>query len=167
MKLLPLIACLLLAACASSPNQARYKEEKNSPKFGNSRSYVETPQDVLLAARAVLDDLTRESDPPASGAVKGRGQNVQTGWVYSISGNRYVEYSVNGTPRRKPLRIRRKYGYTVSPSLAGSQVLLSVEEELMRVDLRSGEETGWSSVKADSQAYDMLSRRLGEKIRSR
>lgn len=167
MRKLILTLCVLLSSCASSADKAKYREEKNAPKFGNSRSYVEAPEDILLAARAVLDELSRESNPPATSSVKMTDDSAQTGWVYSISKDKYVEFQFNGTPRRKPLRIRRKYTYTVNPSLAGSQVLMTVDEDLMKIDLKTGEEKGWSSVEADPQAFDLLARRLSEKLRSR
>lgn len=162
-----LLLSLALAACASSPDQGKYREEKNAPKFGNTRSYVETPEEIMLSATAVLDELSRESEPAASGALKTTSESVQTGWVYSVSKDKYVEFKFNGTPRRKPLRIRRKYAYTVTPSLSGSQVQMNVEEEVMQIDLKTGVEKGWSGVETDPQAFEMMSRRLAEKNRSR
>jgi len=169
MKTISLLASLLalafLAACASDPNKGKYGTEKNIPKFGDSRSYVESPEDVMLAARAVLDELSRESDPPASGSIRSDEDSVQTGWVYSTSKDKFVEFKFNNTPRRKPLRIRRKYVFTVTPSLSGSQVQMNIEEEVLKIDLKTGEEKGWSGAEADRQAFDMLTRRLGERIR--
>jgi hypothetical protein len=166
MKTLSLLTLALLAACASDPNKGKYGTEKNIPKFGDSRSYVESPEEVILAARAVLDELSRESEPPASGSIRSDDDSVETGWVYSISKDKFVEFKFNNTPRRKPLRIRRKYVFTVTPSLSGSQVQMNVEEEVLKIDLKTGEEKEWSSVEANRQAFDMLSRRLAEKIRS-
>ncbi len=161
-----LVLALLLVSCASNPNKAQYKEEKNAPKFGNTRSYVEAPEDILIAARAVLDELARESDPPTAGSVKGNDETVRTGWVYSVAKNKYVEYQFNGIPKRKPLKVRRKYAYTVTPNISGSQVVLTVEEELQKVNFKTGEDEGWNSVETDPQVYDMLTRRLREKLRT-
>lgn len=163
-----LSACLSFFAlsCASNPQDASYREEKNAPSFGNTRSFVEPPQDVKLAAKIVLDELTKKSEPQASGAIKEKGDTVETGWVYSTSKNRYVEFKFNGKPSRKPLRIRRTYSYTVTPNLSGTQVLLEVKEEVMKIEFDTGKESGWSSVKEDPAAFEMLSRLLQEKIRS-
>jgi nucleoside-specific outer membrane channel protein Tsx len=166
-KNLLLALALTLAACASSnPQMADYKEEKNAPKFGNSREFAEDPKDVMLAARAVLDELTQQSEPQASGAIKGKGETVETGWVYSTAKNRYVEYQFNGKPARKPLRLRRIYSYTVTPNLSGTLVVMKIEEELMNIDFKNGKEKGWESVNPDTAAYDQLSRQLKEKLRS-
>lgn len=163
-KLLLLLA--LLPACASNPNNAHYREEKNAPKFGNSRSYVESPEDVFTAARAALDELSRESNPPTAGTLKETNESVSTGWVYGTAKDKYVEYKFNNKPARKPLRVRRKYSYSITPSLSGTQVQLLVEEEIMKIDLKTGEEKGWSGGETDPAVYDMLGQRLKEKLRS-
>ena len=165
-KLFVLLLASFSFACASNPHNAEYKEETNAPKFGNSRSYVEPPHTVLLAARAVLDQLIRDSDPPTSGSVKGKDETLETGWVYSVSKNRYVEFQMNGKPARKPLRIRRSYSYTVTPSLAGSQVVFGAREEVLKIDFSTGKEQGWSSVETDPKAYDYMSLLLKEKLHS-
>jgi hypothetical protein len=163
-KLLLLLA--FLPACASNPHDAHYREEKNAAQFGHSRSYVESPEDVFLAARAALDELSRESEPPTAGSLKETSESISTGWVYGIAKNKYVEYKLNDKPARKPLRVRRKYSYSITPSLAGTEVQLLVEEEIMKIDLKTGAEKGWSNADTDPAIYDMLNQRLKEKLRS-
>src|SRR5207248_2089935 len=88
-----------------------------------------------------------------------------TGWVYTpVSRDKYVQYDYNGTVRRKDLAVRRIYGYTISPSLAGSSVEMSVEEEIQDVDLKTGEPKGWKRVEPEKASYDMLLRRLKENL---
>jgi hypothetical protein len=157
---------LLLSACASNPHDAHYREETNAPKFGNTRSFVENPEDVFLAARAALDELSRESNPPTAGTLKESSEIISTGWVYGTAKDKYVEYKMNGKPARKPLRVRRKYSYSITPSLAGTQVQLLVEEEIMKIDLKSGQEKGWSGTDPDPASFQMLGQRLQEKLRS-
>ncbi|RZA05236.1 MAG: hypothetical protein EOP11_13275, partial [Proteobacteria bacterium] len=123
-----LLLSFLMAACSSNPHRAKYAEEKNAPKFSNARSYVEAPPVVRIAARAVLDQLNRESEPAVTGSIKGE-DVLRTGWVYGVSKNRYLEFKANGKPMRKELRLRRKYGYGITPSLAGTDVSFQVEEE--------------------------------------
>lgn len=155
---------LLLAGCASNPSKAKYAVEKNAPKFANSRSYVESPDAVRIAARAALDTLNHESDPPVNGTIKD-GDVMRSGWVYGVSKNRYVEFKANGRPGRKELRVRRRYGYGITPSLSGTDVAFQVEEETMQVDLKTGEERGWKSEPTDPAVYDMLARRLTDELR--
>jgi hypothetical protein len=156
---------LLIASCASNPNNASYKEEKNVANFENAKSFNESPETILLAAMAVLDELQQQSDPPVGKTLKSDSESIQTGWVYSSSKNKYVEFTMNGKPKRKPLKVRRKYGYTAIPSLAGSQVVFQVEEEVMKVDFKTGEDSGWSSEDTDKAVYDFLHKKLVEKLR--
>ncbi len=155
---------LVLVSCSSSPGT--YREEKNKPQFSASRSYVEPPKEVLRAAQGVLENFTRESDPPAARAIKGDDDSVRTGWVYLVSKDKYVEFQSNGRALRKPLALRRKYEYTVTPSLTGTDVTFSVDEEIQEIDLTTGEARGWKSVSADPAAYDLMARRLREAIRA-
>ncbi|MGE3262425.1 MAG: hypothetical protein AB7K68_11650 [Bacteriovoracia bacterium] len=164
MKIISALTVLLaLTACSSGP-KGKYKEEENAPKFATSRSFTETPETILRAARAVLDELSRESSPPSTGALKGNDESVRTGWVYSTSRDKYVEFYFNGSPRRKLLGMRRKYSYTAVPNLAGSQVTFGVEEEIQNVDLKSGEANGWKSVDPSPSAYDLMAKKLRQKI---
>ncbi|RYZ97719.1 MAG: hypothetical protein EOP11_21660 [Proteobacteria bacterium] len=156
----------LLAACSSNSHQAKYAEEKNAPKFSNARSYVEAPPVVRIAARAVLDELNRASEPAVTGSIKGE-DVLRTGWVYGVAKNRYLEFKANGKPMRKELRVRRKYGYGITPSLAGTDVNFQVEEENIRLDLKTGEELGWAGVQTDPAVYDMMAQRLTEELRQR
>src|SRR5688500_4804614 len=105
------LALLAFTACASKTPKPKYMEEKNQAKFATSHEFAEKPEKVLRAARTVLDELTRSSEPAASDSVKGDENTVHTGWVYSrVSPDKYVRYDFNGAPRRKDLAVRRIYG---------------------------------------------------------
>ncbi len=168
MKHLALLLCVLtIAACASKTPKPKYMEEKNQAKFAQSHSMAEKPDKVMRAARAALDKLAKESNPPISEPIESDDNSIFTKWVYSsASRDKYVRYDHNGSPRRKDLAVRRIYGYTVAPSLAGSQVSLSVEEEIQMVDLKTGEPTDWKRVEPEKAAYDLLLRRLKEQVRA-
>jgi hypothetical protein len=161
-----LLLLLAIASCASNPNNAAYKEEKNVANFENAKSFNESPETILRAARVVLDELQQQSDPAVGKSLKSDSESIQTGWVYSTSKNKYVEFTMNGKPKRKPMRVRRKYGYTAMPSLAGSQVVFQVEEEVMKVNFKTGEETGWSSEDSDKSVYDFMHKKLVEALRT-
>lgn len=163
---IPLLLAASLASCASKAPKPKYMDEKNEAKFANSRTLAEPPEKVLRAARSVLDELTKGSDPQAPDPVKNEDDSIFTGWVYGQAKDKYVQYDYNGTPRRKQLSLRRIYGFTVNPTLAGSSVAMNVEEEIQEIDLKSGEPKGWKRVNTDPAAYDLLLRRLREEIRS-
>ncbi len=160
------LSFLFLAACASNPHDASYKEEKNVANFENNRSFAEKPEEILRAARAVLDEWQQESDPPVNTKnLRSDDESVQTGWVYSTAKSKYVEFKMNGKPKRRPLKVRRKYGYSATPSLAGSQVVFLVEEEVQTIDFETGKEKGWSSEEPEKAIYDLMHKRLVEKLR--
>jgi hypothetical protein len=156
---------LALASCASKTPKPKYVEEKNQAKISPTHELTQKPSDVLLAARAVLDKLTNDSSPQASAPVQNDDNALFTGWIYApASRDKYVDFDYNGTMKRKQLAVRRIYGYTVSPSLAGSNVMMSVEEEIQDIDLKTGEPKGWKRVEPEQAAFDMLTRRLKEAL---
>jgi hypothetical protein len=154
----------IFTACASTP-KGTYKEQA-TPKFANTKDFNEKPEEVRRAAKVVLEELTQASEPPASKKVHEDGDTLRTGWVYGTSRDKYVEYKHNGTPRRKALAVRRQYAYTISPGLGGSQVIISLEEEVEDVDLNTGENQGWKNAAPDQAIYDQMLRKLREKIRA-
>lgn len=158
------LICITATSCAGKKT-AQYKEDK-SPQFANSRQFDESPEVVKRAAKAVLEDLSHESDPPAANAVREEGDRVNTGWVYGKSKDKYVEYNFNGAPRRKTLSVRRKYEYNINSSLAGTQVTVAIQEEIESVDLKTGNPTGWKNVAPDQKMVDHLIKLIREKIRS-
>lgn len=162
-----LFVCLLLTltACSSGP-KPKYVEEKNQAKFANNRAFAEAPEKVLRAAKAVLDSLAHDSEPASTETLKINDNTIATGWVYKpASRDKYVQYDYNGAPQRKELTVRRIYQYTVSPSLAGSQVDMDIKEEIQQADMKTGQPKGWKRVDTEKAAYDMLITRLREQIR--
>lgn len=165
MKILSfLLLVLVMSSCATAKHPKEIVQEQ--PKFANSRSFEEEPKFVKAAAQKVLEDMIQASDPPTNAAVKIEGDTLRSGWVYGVSKDKYVSYDFNGAPRRKALKVRRNFIFTVTPSLAGSNVVVSADEELEKIDLKSGESKGWRSAAVDNSVYDEMLRRLKEKIRS-
>lgn len=156
---------LSFAACASGPPKPKYVEEKNQAHFGPEKEIHAKPDAVALAARAVLDRLTQDSTPQASDSVKSEDSEIYTGWVYSpASRDKYVDYDYNGTVQHKTLAMRRIYGFEITPSMAGSHVKMSVEEEIQTIDMKTGEPNGWKRVEPESAAFDMMYRKLQEAV---
>lgn len=166
-NLILFVLTIALSACSTSSTQkGKYGEEKNAAKYTSTYDFVESPEKVLRSAKTVLENWTRESDPPTSRAIKEDDTSMETGWIYGQSKDKFVEYKHNNIPRRKTLAVRRKYKYTAVPSLSGSQISLSVEEELEQVDLKSGERTGWKSVDPDPKTYDRMLQKLRTQVRA-
>ena len=158
------LACLVLLSACAQKKAKNYTEQ--SPKFSNSRSFQESPALVKKAAEKVLQDLLENSDPATDSSVKTENEKLSLGWVYENSKDKSVVYDFNGAPQRKILKVRRKIAFTVHPALAGSEVVISAEEEIENLDLKSGERKGWKPVSVDPGFYDRLMQRLREKIRA-
>lgn len=165
-QFLVIAALAFFFSCTGKSIKPKYMDEKNEAKYSPSRAMAEPPEKVLRAAHAVLDELTKESNPATTEPVKKEDDAVFTGWVYGLAKDKYVQYDYNGAPRRKQLALRRIYGITVRPTLAGSQVDMEIEEEIQEIDLKTGKPEGWDRVETDPAAYDLLLRRLREKVRS-
>ena len=161
-----LVLALSFAACASKTSKPKYVEEKNQAAYATVKEVNAKPEAVRLAARAVLDELTKASSPePASGEVQTDDDSLFTAWVYSpVSRDKYVNYDYNGTMQHKTLVVRRIYGYEITPSLAGSHVKLQAEEEVQQLDLKTGEPKGWKRVDPEKATYDLLYRKLKEHL---
>ena len=157
---------LFFAACAGKSLKPKYVEEENQADYASTKEMSAKPEAVRLAARAALDELSHASSPKqASDAVKADEDAIFTGWVYSpASRDKYVQYEANGALQRKPLEVRRIYGYEITPSLAGSHVAMSVEEEVQELDLKTGEPKGWKRVDPEKAAYDLLFQKLKEHL---
>lgn len=162
---LSIICITFLTLSCSSQKQASYKVESNRPKFSSARSFLESPNKVILAAHAVLDEMIRKSDPPVPGSIKRETYQVESGWIYGKSEDKYITYSFNASPMRKILGVRRQIIFHAVPSLSGSQVTIRVREEVEDLNKTTGEREGWKNVDPDAAVYDMLFKKLAEKIR--
>ncbi len=155
---------LLFAAC-SSEKPGFMKVEKNHPKYASTRSFENSPAEVKAAAKLALQELIDRSEPATNAKISEDKNELSTDWVYAKSKDKYVEYNFNGAPKRKILNVRRKYTYSINPSLAGMSVEVSTEEEIETVDLKSGEPKGWKKKDPDLATYDELLAKLKLKIR--
>lgn len=150
-------------ACAS--NQAKIKSDP-IPHFSNSRSFEVEPSTVKAAAQKTLEELIASSNPATDSSVKVDQEKISTGWVYGESKDKYASYNFNGVPKRKMLQVRRKYMYSVSPSIGGSTVVVGAEEEVENIDLKTGEHKGWNAAETSPLVFDSLITKLKEKLRS-
>jgi len=161
------ISLLLLNACAQK-NIAKEKVEKNQPKFSSSHSFENSIKEVKSAAEKVLQNYLENNQNPMSDAAKIEKEmnKISVGWVYSEAKDKYIEYKMNGFPKRKTLKVRRKYSFSLNPSLAGTDVEIIIQEELENIDLKTGEFKNWKSVKPDSTQYQKLLLELIDEVRA-
>ena len=138
----------------------------HSPKFANSHMYEEDLDTLRRAAKLVLQDLINDSKPSTKSDTRTEGDKLSTGWVYSQSRDKYVLVNFNGSPKRVPLQVRRKYKYALSSSLSGSSAVATADEEIQTRDEKNGAPFAWKSSEVDPSVYQMLIQKLSEKVRS-
>jgi len=81
-----------------------------------------------------------------------------TDWIYSQSRDKYVEYTIDSIPRRKPLQVRLKQTIVARRNIAGVQISVRTEEELERINA-NGSPNGYEEVTPDSsRAAELLDR---------
>lgn len=136
---------VLAAGCSSGPEiktqkYAKYKQEKvfesEFPKvwkaiegtFSNYKIVERDPEEVSPTELEKLQERTLTTD-----------------WIYTRSKDKYVEYKVNGLPRKKPLQMRNRYRVTAISVLGGTQVTVSQQEELETLD-DHGNPSGYEEV---------------------
>lgn len=72
-------------------------------------------------------------------------RTLETDWIIGQSRDKYVEFKVNDSPRRKLLQVRFKYQVEAKRSLGGTDVRVKMSEEIERVK-PNGQTAGWDSV---------------------
>jgi hypothetical protein len=88
--------------------------------------------------------------------------SIETDWVYSRSKTKYIEYSVNGFPRKTYLQNRYQYRVKATRVIGGIQVSVHVRQELERLD-EKGLSAGFTSAEESDSS---LSNDLLEKIKA-
>lgn len=163
---LALIALTIFSACASKKD-AKYRVDP-TPKFSNSRDYEQKPVELRPLVEEILTKRIKASDPAVDTSIKAEPSNtITTGWVYGISGDKFLLYDFNGKPKRVPLRVRRKLAFSLAGSVAGSLVTVSVTEEVEDLDKKTGSPKGWKSVDPDRELCQDLFAELDLAVRSR
>jgi hypothetical protein len=72
-------------------------------------------------------------------------RELETDWSYTQSRDKYYEYKVNGSPRRKNLQMRIRYEVTAKAVLGGVDVAVKTTEELEKLK-PDGTPDGYSKV---------------------
>ncbi|MGE4231892.1 MAG: hypothetical protein AB7F43_01055 [Bacteriovoracia bacterium] len=156
LKNLILLFPIFVLSCASAPGT--YKSEIYA-KLPNSRVFEEEYsvvwKGILKALEVYKLEKVEEEDGIAS-----------TDWVYSTSNERFLEYRVNGLPRRKYLQSRYKYTVTAEKQMAGVKVIVNTEEEseYLKPD---GSFDLWKAVETETNKSNELLRNIELKILSR
>lgn len=72
-------------------------------------------------------------------------RTLETDWIIGQSRDKYVEYKINGSSRKKYLQTRLKYFIKAESQLGGTSVNVRVTEEIENLDSK-GQPAGYSRV---------------------
>jgi hypothetical protein len=95
-------------------------------------------------------------------------RKLETDWIQGQSRDKYIEYQMNGTPRRQFLQTRVKYTVLADRVLGGTHVLVKTHEEIERLN-NDGTSAGWDSTgdvdpSRAAEVLDKISRSLNARI---
>jgi hypothetical protein len=120
-----------------------YAAVRSSRTFESDFPVVWKAVETVLGKYKVL-----ERDPADVDALqmkKLHERSAKTDWSYGESRDKYVEYQVNGTPRRKNLMTRYRFEVIASRVMGGTDVRIKMDEEIERLK-PNGDSAGWDSV---------------------
>ena len=145
-----------LTACSSPPplKKLAYAELPDQRDFEHEFSTVWHSIEKALRGQKIL-----ERDPEEANEVELKRlskRTIETDWIYAESRDKYQEYQVNGTPRRKPLMIRYKAEVIATRILGGTNVQVKAREEVERLKA-DGASAGYDTTEPDSsRAAELL-----------
>lgn len=155
-----LIASLLVvSACSSGPEVKKqaYAEHPNERTFEYEFPVVWKGIEEATRKFHVVDRDPKDVDANEMRRLKHR--TLETDWIMTQSNDKYVEYQVNGVPRKKYLMSRLKYKIDAHTVIGGTDVKIDTQEEIEKIG-PDGDTLGWS--KADeldtARAADLLDR---------
>ena len=113
---------IFFAACSSSPKvkKQQYAVLSNSKEFEEEFSTV---WKGILAATEEFKIVDKEAD-------KG---TMETEWIYSTSTEQYVEFTVNGFPRKHYIQSRYKYFINADKMMGKVKVTVSTRQEIEKM----------------------------------
>jgi hypothetical protein len=119
-------------------------------KLKGERTFENDLPETWKAIEAALKDhkiTKRDPDEVDDGDWRGlKGRTLETDWIYSQSRDNYVEYKVNGFPRKKYLQERFKYEVEAMRVVGGTDVEVKLAEEIEKLK-DDGSSAGYSPVK--------------------
>jgi hypothetical protein len=152
-----LIVCLIAFSCASSPavKQVSYAKMKSDKTFEHEFPAVWKGIEKTLEKYKIVDRDPEEVTSTEMISIRER--DIETDWIYGQSRDKYIEYTVNGFPKKKALQTRLKYEVTAKRSLGGTDVFVRVDEEIERLN-QDGTSDGWENVsnKDSSRANEII-----------
>jgi hypothetical protein len=152
MKLFVLVLSLILSfvltllnGCSSTPEV----KTQAYAKLSNERTYeYDFPTVWKGIEEAVRKYKVTSRDPSEVDDLEMKKlaqRDLETGWIYGQSRDKYIEYQVNGSPRKTYLQTRFRYLVTAKSQIGGVTVTVKTKEEIEKLN-SDGSPAGYSSV---------------------
>ena len=135
-------------ACSSGPKvkQQEYAKLSNKRTFENPFPTVWRGIELSLHEQKVLErDPEEPTDNSEFELRKLDRRTMETDWIYTQSRDKYVEYQVNGSPRKQYLQLRFKYLIDAQKVIGGTDVKVDVREEIEKID-KQGNPDGYDKM---------------------
>jgi hypothetical protein len=129
-------------------------------QLSNSKEFEEEFPVVWKGVITALGDYKIEDKDQEKG-------RVRTDWIYSTSNDKYLEFQVNGFPRKRYLQTRYKFDVEIKKQIGSVKVIVNPQEEIE--NLRSdGSFDNWKAVSDyDTGRANELVKNIELKILSR
>lgn len=150
------LSLALVSGCSSGPEvkTQAYAPLKNERTFESEFPIVWHGIESALKNAKIVDRDPEEVDAVELRQLSRR--SLETDWIYTQSRDKYVEYKVNGTPRRKQLQMRVKYAIVAKRVIGGTDVSIRATEEIERLK-EDGSADGYEEMEPDpSRAAELL-----------
>ena len=153
-RLVPLAALALVfglwgAGCSSGPavKTQAYAQLKSERTFEHEFPVVWHGIESAFRKSKVVDRDPEEVNEVELKQLSKR--TLETDWTYTQSRDKYVEYKVNGTPRRKQLQMRVKYEILAKRVIGGTDVVVKATEEVEKLK-EDGSPDGYEEMEPDT-----------------
>lgn len=156
------VILFFMSACSSGPDvrKQRYAELKSEQTFEYEFHEVWKAIEKATEKYKISDQDPEKGISPVELKQLTEGE-LETDWIIGKSRDKYIEYRVNGFPKKKYLQTRVKYEFEVRQVLGGTHVTVEMEEEVERLK-QDGTSMGWSSIDSDkidtSRTQEILQR---------
>jgi hypothetical protein len=145
--------------CASGPEvkQQKYAVLSSQRTFEHEFPVVWKGIETALKNNSIAKRDPDEVTPVELSKLSER--TLETNWIYGQSRDKYIEYKVNETPRKKYLKTRFKYLISAHKNIGGTDVKVDLDEEIEELN-GDGTSKGYSStdLKDSSRMNELLDR---------
>ncbi|HAR43037.1 MAG TPA: hypothetical protein DCS07_10485 [Bdellovibrionales bacterium] len=164
--IIALFLSVLLAGCSSAPPV----KTQDYATLQSSRIFEYEFSTVWKAIEVAFKDYKiEERDPAKVDALelkKLTRRSLETDWVYGQSRDKYQEYRINDSPRKKYLQTRVKFEVIATSVMGGVGVEVRPEEDIEKL-ASDGSSLGYSAVETpDSSRADEILNKINQAILS-